>query len=343
MRTKSLKVEASLYPGSTIGTESIVEQAKKLESLGFDRAFTAETSRDPFNPLVLASHATTNLELGTGIAVAFARNPMNVAVAAQDLNVYSNGRFRLGLGSQIKPHITRRFSMPWHGAAKQMREFVQAVHAIWDSWFDGVPLDYQGEFYQYSLMTPEFSPTTEGLKRPPILLAAVGPLMLKTAAQVADGLIVHPFCTEQYLKEVIVPRIEPELEARGRSLEDFEIQYPIFIASGDTDEQIDKAKAAVRQRIGFYGSTPAYKAVLDLHGWGDLQPKLRTMTKENKWGQLGDQITDEVLETFAAVGTPAEAANIVRDRVGGVADSVVLDPSQPAEVLDVQMQILRAD
>lgn len=337
----ALKVEASLSPGNQLGTTQVAEQAQKLEALGFDRAYTAETNRDPFFPLILAADRTTTLELGTGIAVAFARNPMNIAVAAQDLNIYSGGRFRLGLGSQIRPHITRRFNMPWRGAAKQMREFIQAVHAIWDTWYDGTPLDFQGEFYQYSLMTPEFTPVTEGLKRPPILQAAVGPLMIQTAAEVADGLIVHPFCTEQYLKEVIVPRIEPALAARGRTLDHFEIQYPIFIATGETEEQLEAAKAAVRYRIGFYGSTPSYKPVLDLHGWGDLQPILRTMTRENKWDQLANEISDEMLTTFAAVGEPAEAARIVRERVGGVADSVVLDATAPAEVLQTQMAVLR--
>ena len=341
--SSSLKIEASLYPGNSLGTTFIAQQAEKLESLGFDRAFTAETSRDPFFPLVLAAHQTETIELGTGIAVAFARNPMNIAVAAQDVNVLSGGRFRLGLGSQIKPHITRRFSMPWHGAAKQMKEFISAINAIWDSWWDGVPLAFDGEFYNYSLMTPEFSPVTDGLSRPPILLAAVGPLMIKTAAQVADGLIAHPFCTEQYLKEVIVAKVEPELEARGRSLDDFEIQYPIFIASGANEEQFEKAKAGIKHRIGFYGSTPAYKPVLDLHGWGDLQPMLRQMTKDNKWDRLGEPITDEMLETFAAVGDPIEAATIVRDRIGGVADSVVLDSNLPADALAEQMAVLRAD
>ncbi|MEM7091673.1 MAG: TIGR03617 family F420-dependent LLM class oxidoreductase [Actinomycetota bacterium] len=341
--SKAVKVEASLYPGNAKGTAPIGDQAKKLEDLGFDRAFTAETSRDGFFPLVVAAHETERIELGTGIAVAFARNPMNIATAAQDMNLYSNGRFRLGLGSQIKPHITRRFNMPWHGAAKQMREFIDAINAIWDTWFDGADLDYRGEFYEYSLMTPEFSPPTAGMQRPPILLAAVGPLMLKTAAEVADGLIIHPFCTEQYLKDVIVPRIQPSLDARGRSLDDFEIQYPIFIASGETEEELEKAKAAVKYRIGFYGSTPAYKPVLDTHGWGDLQPLLRTMTKEGKWDQLGDQVTDEMLDAFAAVGEPAEAARIVRERVGGVVDSVVLDSNLSPSSLDAQMAVLRAD
>jgi len=342
VRTNSLKIEASLYPGSSTGTSAVAERAASLEELAFDRAFTAETSRDPFLPLLLAAHHTDRLELGTGIAVAFARNPMNVAAAAQDLQVYSNGRFRLGLGSQIKPHITRRFNMPWHGAARQMREFIEAIRAIWDTWYDGEPLAYEGEYYQYSLMTPEFTPATEGLQRPPILLAAVGPLMLDTAAAVADGLIVHPFCTERYLKEVIVPRLEPVLAARGRSLDDFEIQYPIFIASGDTEEEMEKAVAAIRHRIGFYGSTPAYKPVLDLHGWGDLQPRLRAMTKENRWDELASEITDEMLHTFAAVGEPTEAARIVRDRVGGVVESVVLDPSTPRDALVQQMDVLRA-
>ena len=155
----------------------------------------------------------------------------------------SNGRFRLGLGSQIKPHITRRFSMPWHGAAKQMREFVESVRAIWDTWYDGTPLNYQGDFYQHTLMTPEFSPQTGGLERPPILLAAVGPLMTKTAAQVADGIIVHPFCTEHYLKNVILPRVEPELASRGKTPDDFAIQYPMFIVTGDTEEQNRKVES----------------------------------------------------------------------------------------------------
>lgn len=342
-RSKSMKVEASLYPGDALGTRVIAEQAEKLEALGFDRAFTAETSRDAFFPLVLAAHHTEQIELGTGIAVAFARNPMSIALAAQDLNVLSNGRFRLGLGSQIKPHITRRFSMPWHGAANQMREFVEAVRAIWDTWWDGAPLAYEGDFYHYSLMTPEFTPVTEGLPRPPILLAAVGPLMLQTAAEVADGLIVHPFCSERYLQEVIVPRLEPTLEARGRSLADFELQYPVFMATGATEDQFDRAKATVRHRIGFYGSTPAYRPVLDLHGWGDLQPRLRAMTKENRWEHLGDPITDEMLETFAAVGEPDEVATIVRRRFGGVVDSVVLDPTLDADLLEQQMEILRSD
>lgn len=342
MGTEAIKVEASMSPGPGPGTEHIADAAKQLEELGFDRAFTAENNRDPFFPLVLAAHHTERIELGTGIAVAFARNPMNIAAAAQDMNLLSNGRFRLGLGSQIKPHITRRFSMPWHGAAKQMREFIEATQAIWDTWFDGAPLNYEGEFYNYSLMTPNFSPTTEGMTRPPILLAAVGPLMIKTAGEVADGLIVHPFCTERYLKEVIIPKVEPALAARGKTLDDFEIQYPMFIATGETEEQLEKAKAAVKYRIGFYGSTPAYKPVLDLHGWGDLQPLLRTMTKENKWDQLADQVTDEMLDAFAAVGEPAVAAQIIRDRVGGIADSVVLDPNQSKDALETQMNILRA-
>jgi probable F420-dependent oxidoreductase len=338
----ALKVESSITPGDSIGTKAVAEQAEKLEALGFDRAYTLETGRDPFLPLMLAADRTKRLELGTGIAVAFARNPMNIAIAAQDLNSYSGGRFRLGLGSQIKPHITRRFNMPWYGAARQMREFIEAVHAIWDCWYDGKPLDFKGEYYQYSLMTPEFTPTTEGLTRPPILQAAVGSLMLSTAAEVADGLLVHPFCTERYLKEVIVPKIEPVLAARGRSLADFQVQYPMLIATGDTEAEFEAAKANARYRIGFYGSTPAYKPVLDLHGWGDLQPVLRALTKQNKWDQLAAQISDEMLETFAAVGEPAESARIVKERVAGTVDSVVLDSTSSSETLRTQLAVLRA-
>ena len=343
MASRAIKVQAGFQPGAACSTQELVEKAQLLETLGFDRIMSAELNHDPFIPLALAAHHTNRIELGTGIAVAFARNPMTIANAAHDINAYSGGRFRLGLGSQIKPHITRRFSMPWHGAAKQMREFIEAIRAIWDSWYDGVPLAYNGEFYQYSLMTPEFTPATDGLARPKILLAAVGPLMLETAAAVSDGLIAHPFCTERYLTEVILPRIEPVLEQRQMALADFEIQFPVFIVTGENEEEFEKSKHAIKQRIGFYGSTPSYKPVLDLHGWGDLQPKLRTLTKENGWHKLADQIDDEVLDTFAVVGDPLHVATTIRERFGGVIDSVNLNSATSPTVLAQQMRILRPD
>ena len=220
-------------------------------------------------PLAMAAMHTQRIELRTSIAVALARSPMNLANIGHDLNAYSKGRFVLGLGSQIKPHITKRFSMPWHGPAKQMRECIAAMRAIWDCWYKGEQLNYVGEFYQHRLMTPEFTPTNTEYGAPPVLMAAVGPLMMATAAAVADGIIVHSFCTEKHFKEVMLPLLETELAKHSRTLDDFQDQFPVFIASGETEEQLEKEKAAIKYRIGFYASTPAYKTVLDTHCHAD--------------------------------------------------------------------------
>ncbi|PON15872.1 LLM class F420-dependent oxidoreductase [Candidatus Entotheonella serta] len=337
-----MKIDGSFGHNALVSASSIVERAQELESLGFDGLLSVETSHEPFFPLVLAAHHTRNIELRTSIAVALARSPMNLANAGHDLNALSQGRFTLGLGSQIRAHITRRFSMPWHGPAKQMRELIEATQAIWDCWYDGQPLNYTGDFYHHTLMTPEFTPKNIEHGRPKIVMAAVGPLMITTAAAVADGIVIHPFCTETYLRDVILPRVETELAKRDKSLADFEIQYPVFMAIGETEEQLNKAKEAVRYRIGFYASTPAYKSVLDVHGWGDLQPILRLMTKEGKWDELPSQISDDILETFAVVGEPAKAATLVKERFGDVVDRVTLDATGSPNVLAEQMAAIHA-
>ena len=337
-----MKVDGMFGAGPVMAsTESIVARAQQLEELGYDGLQIAEVAHDPFLPLVLAAHQTSKIELRTSIAVAFARGPMNLANVGHDLNALSNGRFALGLGSQIRPHIVKRFSMPWHGPAKQMREMIEAINAIWDCWYDGKPLKYTGEFYQHTLMTPEFTPPNQAAGRPKVLLAAVGPLMVKTAARVADGIIIHPFCTEAYLKEVILPVLEKELASRGKTLDDFQIQYPAFIATGDTEEELNKSREAIRYRIGYYASTPAYKGVLDLHGWGDIQPVLNRMTKEGKWSELAGEISDEVLETFAAVGEPVPAARLTKQRFDGIVDRVTLDIRKSEQTLAEQMSVIR--
>ncbi len=206
----------------------------------------------------------------------------------------------------------------------------------------GQPLNYIGDFYQHSLMTPEFTPKNVEYDRPKVVMAAVGPLMITTAAAVADGLVVHPFCTEAYLREVILPRVETELAKRDKSLADFEIQYPVFMATGETEEELNKAKEAVRYRIGFYASTPAYKHVLDVHGWGELQPILRLLTKEGKWDELPNQISDDMLETFAVVGEPAVAAALVKERFGDVVNRVTLDATMSPDGLAEHMEVIRA-
>ncbi len=337
-----MKVDGMFGAGPVMeSTASIVARAQQLEELGYDGLQIAEVTHDPFLPLVLAAHQTSKIELRTSIAVAFARGPMNLANVGHDLNALSKGRFVLGLGSQIRPHIVKRFSMPWHGPAKQMREMIEAINAIWDCWYDGKPLKYTGEFYQHTLMTPEFTPPNLAAGRPKVMLAAVGPLMVKTAARVADGIIIHPFCTEAYLKQVILPVLEEELTARGKTLDDFQIQYPAFMATGDTEEALNKSREAIRYRIGYYASTPAYKGVLDVHGWGDLQPVLNRMTKEGKWNELAEEISDEVLETFAAVGEPVPAARLIKKRFDGIVDRVTLDIRKSEQTLAEQMSVIR--
>ena len=329
------------YGQDRSSTKALGRRARELEELGFDGLMIAEIDNDPFQSLAIAAHETSTIELRTGIVVALGRSPMTLANSCHDLQAWSEGRFSLGIGSQIKPHITKRFSMPWHGPAAQMREYIEALNAIWDCWYEGKDLDYRGEFYQHTLMTPEFTPANTEHGRPPVLMAAVGPLMLKTACAVADGLIVHGFCTEKHFKEVMLPMIDSELAANGRSRDDFTIQFPVFTAMGDTAEEVEAARQAIKYRLGFYGSTPAYKTVLDTHGWGDLQPRLNRMTKEGLWDQLPDQISDEMVDTFAVTGDPLGATRDLAARFGGCVDRVLLDSKFPAEILEQQKQILQ--
>lgn len=294
------------------------DEAKEAEAVGYDGVWVPETSRDPFLPLALAAEHTETLEIGTSIAVAFARSPMTLANTAYDLTQYSKGRFVLGLGSQIKPHITKRFSMEWSKPAARMHEMVQAMHAIWDCWMNGTKLDFRGDFYTHTLMTPFFDPGPHEYGLPRVFLAGVGPLMTEVAGEVCDGFFCHGFTTEKYLREVTIPALEEGRKKSGKTMEGFEICGPSFVVTGNTEEQLEKAKAGTRQQIAFYGSTPAYKPVLDLHGWGELQTDLNHLSKEGKWKEMGTLIDDEILETFAVVGEPETIAPELKKRYGDV-------------------------
>ena len=263
-----MKVDSGLM---TLELSDAPARAKEIEELGYDGMLSAETSHDPLFPLLLAAEHTERIELMTSIVVAFARSPMTLAAQAHDLNSYSKGRLVLGLGSQIKPHITKRFSMPWSKPAARMREFIQAMRATWDCWYEGKPLDFRGEFYTHTLMTPMFSPTDTQYGAPKVVLAAVGPLMTKVAGEVADGILAHSFTTKSYLEQVTIPAVEEGLKKSGRSRSDFQLIYPGFIVTGNDDESFAKNRTAVTKQIAFYGSTPAYRPVLEMHGWGDLQ------------------------------------------------------------------------
>ena len=294
--------------------------AKAQEDTGYDGVWTAETNHDPFFPLLLAAEQTERLELGTGIAVAFARNPMTLAYQANDLQHFSQGRFLLGLGSQIKPHIEKRFNMTWSHPAPRMREFISALRAIWASWHEGTKLEFRGDFYSHTLMTPFFDPGENPYGVPKVFLAAVGELMSEVAGEVADGIIIHGFTTERYLREVTLPAVEKGLATAGKTREQFQVSYPGFIVTGDTADELAKAAAAVRQQIAFYGSTPAYRQVLELHGWGDLQPELNNLSKQGEWVKMGELIDDDILDAFAVTGAPEEVPGKVQARFGDVVD-----------------------
>lgn len=294
----------------------------ELEKRGYDAVFSAEINNDPFFPLVLAAEHSREIALTTSISVAFARNPMTLANLAWDLNQYSRGRFTVGLGSQIKQHITRRFSMPWSHPAARMREFIQAMRAIWSCWESGEKLDFNGEFYQHTLMTPMFTPSRTEYGAPGVNLAAVGPLMTEVAAEVADGVIAHGFTTVKYLQEVTLPAIQRGLEKTGRSREELEVCSPIMVVTGATEEAFALSKLAVQSQLGFYASTPAYRPVLELHGWGDLQAEANQLTREGRWEDMGKLINDEILNTFAVVDEDInKVPALLKQRYGGLVDT----------------------
>jgi probable F420-dependent oxidoreductase len=298
----------------------VPDQVRAIEGTGYDGVRTAEMNHDPFFPLLLAAEHSEKLELITSIAVAFARSPMNLANIGHDLNAYSKGRFTLGLGSQIKPHITKRFSMQWGAPAAQMRELVLAMRAIWSNWYDGEALEFVGEYYRHTLMTPAFSPQDKDYGAPKVLLAAVGPRMTEVAGEVADGLIIHPFSTLAYIESVTLPAIDRGLAKVGRSRDDFEISYSSFVVTGRDEAEFEAAKKASKERIAFYGSTPAYKGVLESIGVGDLQGELNAMSKQGRWQEMGGLITDDILDAFGVVGEPDSIAPEMLARYGAFTD-----------------------
>ena len=319
------------------------KSAQEAESQGYSGAWTAETNHDPFMPLVLAAEHTQKLEIGTSIAVAFARNPMNLANIGWDLQYFSQGRFMLGLGSQIKPHITKRFSMEWSHPAARMREMIMAIRAIWDCWLNETKLDFRGDFYTHTLMTPFFTPDAKDISEygtPKIYLAGVGELMTEVAGEVCDGFLCHGFTTERYLREVTIPALARGRAKAGKTMEGFEIVGPSFVVTGNNEDEMKQAASGTRQQIAFYGSTPAYRGVLDLHGWGGLQDELNTLSKQGKWVEMGDLIDDEILNTFAVVSEPEHVAPELHTRYGDVISRISFyapyksDPSRWSKVID---------
>ncbi len=316
-----IKVDTSLLSSSLANDGAAAEAA---ENAGFDGLWTAELEHDPFLPLVPAALSTSRIELGTSIAVAFARTPMTVANVAWDLQAASNGRMIVGLGSQIKPHIEKRFSMPWSHPAARMREFILAMRAIFGAWQDGTKLDFRGDFYTHTLMTPTFAPGPLASGAPKIVLAAVGTIMTEVAAEVADGVLLHGFTTERYAREVTMPSVERVLARTGRDRESFSVKFAPFVVTGRDEAEMAASAGVTKERIGFYGSTPAYRGVLELHGWGDLQTELHGLSKQGEWKAMGECIDDEVLAAFAVVAPLDELGAAFGKRIRGLADRTSL-------------------
>jgi probable F420-dependent oxidoreductase len=302
------------------GPLAVEAAAVQAEVDGYDGFGAPEARHDVFAGLALAARATTTIELQTAIAVAFARNPMNLAVLANDLQLISAGRFQLGLGSQVRPHIERRFSMPWSHPAARMEEFITALRAIWAAWATGEKLAFRGTFYRHTLMTDFFNPGPNQYGSPPVFLAAVGELMTRVAGRIADGILCHSFTTEAYLRERTIPALT---SARG-NLDGFEVCLPVLAVLGGDEKTRAKAETAVRNQIAFYGSTPAYRPVLDLHGWGELHEQLNLLSRRQQWAQMGELISDDVLGAVAVSGTPGQVAAAIRARYGDFVTRVSL-------------------
>lgn len=328
-----MKVDGGLFSNLA----QVPKLASTLERQGYDGCWTGEINHDPFLPLLLAAEHTSQLELGTSIAVAFARNPMIVANLGWDLQTYSQGRFILGLGTQIKPHIEKRFSMPWSHPVRRMREFVLALHAIWSAWKDGTRLAFEGEFYTHKLMTPMFTPEPQPFVAPRVFIAAVGEAMTEMSGEVADGLLVHAFTTKRYLHEVTMPAVRRGMQRSGRDQGAFEVACPVFVATGDDDV------ARVRKQIAFYGSTPAYRKVLELHGWGETADELHRLSLKGEWDAMGSLIDDDILDAFAVVAPVEKLATELASRCDGVIDRVMpsLPPSLPEATVTAVLKELR--
>ena len=316
-----------MHVATTVPTEAPARSGEifsRLERIGYDTGFSFEAKHDPFLPLALAAQTTTKLRLGTAVAIAFARNPMVLANVGYDLQLMSEGRFVLGLGSQIRPHIQNRFSEVWSRPAARMRELVLAVRAIWDCWEGGSDLRFEGDFYRHTLMTPAFDPGPNPYGPPPVLIGGFGPRMIEVAGEVADGLIVHPFNSRRSLDELVLPALARGRATAARPDQAVEIVWVMMVVTWNTDEQHDIAIRSVKDQLAFYGSTPAYAPVLEAHGYTDLHHDLNRMSKAGEWTEMAALIPDDLVEHIAVVGPRTEIARQIAARADGITDRVSL-------------------
>ena len=314
-----------LYHLNTKNLESVAQEASWAESIGYDGLCADETAHDPMFPLLLAATQTSRVTLETRVAIAFPRSPMVFAYGAMDLQNFSGGRFRLGLGTQVKGHIQRRFSTEWSAPGPRIREYVQSLHAIWDSWQTGKRLAFHGDHYNFSLMNPFFSPDQWKEARPPIFISAVNPYNCRVAGEVCEGVSLHPLCSPKYLKQVIIPNFQNGAAKSGRDPALLNLGGSPFIITGPNKAAIGAKKSAVRRRIAFYSSTRSYSKVLGIHGFDDLGIRLHEMSLKGHWEEMPKLITDEILETFAVIGEYDEITPMLKERYSGLLNEVVFN------------------
>lgn len=307
-----MKVDFYYPPSPPQGAAASVEQAVDM---GYDGFFSTETQHDPFLPLALAGANSPDIDLGTAIAVAFPRSPMVTAMTAWDLARMSHGRFLLGLGTQIRPHIVRRFSTEWGQPGARLKDYILAMRAIWDTWQQSTPLRYEGDFYKFSLMTPFFDPGPIEHPDIPIYIAGVGPHLSALAGEVCDGFHVHPFHTTAYLDQIVLPNITKGAGDNGRSLDDVEMASTVFVMTGRDDSEVEQAIGAIKQQISFYASTPSYRPVLDASDW-DFGDELHSMSKRGQWDEMADVIPDEALFEVGIAAPVDKLGSAIKDRYG---------------------------
>ncbi len=305
--------------------QEIKESAQRAEALGFDGVITAETGHDPFFPLLVAAEHTQRIYLGTSVAIAFPRSPFVTAQIAWDLQYLSNGRFRLGLGTQVKGHNERRYSTPWVGPpGPRLREYIKCLRAIFDTFQNNAPPRYQGKYYQFTLINPFFNAGPIEHPHVPIYISAVGPYMCRLAGELCDGVRLHGFNTLKYTREVILPNLEAGAKKAGRDVKEIDVVGGGFVITGRNREEVERLKEATRSQVAFYGSTRTYLGVLEAHGWGELGLRLHQLSLEGKWQEMARLITDDILKEFAIIGTPDEIAPQLKERWGGVVTTVSL-------------------
>ena len=320
-----------LYHLNTKDLKNIPKEARWAESMGYDGLCADETAHDPFFPLLLAAGATSRVTLETRVAIAFPRSPMVAAYAAMDLQNFSGGRFRLGLGTQVKGHNERRFSVKWDSPGPRLREYVQSLHAIWDNWQEGTELDFQGRYYQFDLMTPFFSPGASPEGKPPVFISAINPFDCRVAGELCDGLALHPITSAKYLTEVIKPNIAKGAQKGGRNPKDVTLNGSGFVITGSDDRAIKAKREAVRHRIAFYFSTRTYFPVLEVHGFQDVVRRLHQLSLQGEWSQMPGLVSDEILNAFAVSGQYEEVADQIKARFGCLIDEVVLEVESPPQ------------